>query len=87
MTSKQKQAARLRRYRARLRRERLFAHGCYWYRMSEVARYFGKSQMTIWKWCTDGFILTLGYRLRHDRNGRWFIGTQLPLYLDPKPTR
>lgn len=84
MTSKQKKAANMRRYRARWRRERSFSDECRWYKLSEIARQFQKSEMTIWNWCNNGFIFTLGYRLRRDVSGHLFVGVPLQNHFVPK---
>jgi hypothetical protein len=78
-------AARMRRYRARMRRERTFVDGCRWFKPSEIAKQFNKSPMTIRRWCGSGFILTLGYRLRRDVKGQTMIGVPLPSTKSPQP--
>jgi hypothetical protein len=70
------QAEATRRYRSRLRQaRRLTDDGYLWRTVSEVAREYQKAPITIARWCEDGFILTLGYRLKRDVTGHWLIGT------------
>jgi hypothetical protein len=76
MTDKTK-AARMRRYRARRRRERNFADGCRWFKVGEIAKQYQKSPFTIWRWCREGFIFSLGYRLRRNVKGQTMIGIPL----------
>jgi hypothetical protein len=44
-----------------------------WVPVSEIARRYGKHSVTIKRWCKDGFILHLGFRIRKDPKGQWFL--------------
>lgn len=44
-----------------------------WVPVAEVAREYNKSAMTIKRWCADGFILRLGFRVKKDPKGRWLL--------------
>lgn len=72
-------AERQRRYRSRDRLARLANRidsedGYNWRTVSEVAREYQKAPITILRWCQEGFLLTLGYRLKRDTTGHWLIG-------------
>ena len=41
--------------------------------ITEVAREFNKTRKTIHEWCQSGFILQLGYTVRRDATGHWFL--------------
>lgn len=44
-----------------------------WIPVSEVAREYQKTSITIKRWCASGFILRLGYKVKRDPKGRWFL--------------
>lgn len=44
-----------------------------WIPLSKLAKEFEKSRVTIHNWCVDGFLLTLGYRIRRDCKGHWTV--------------
>jgi hypothetical protein len=45
-----------------------------WLSISAFARVYSRDTRTIRRWCTDGYVLTLGYRLRRECRGQWRIG-------------
>lgn len=44
-----------------------------WVPVSQIAREYQKHPMTIKRWCTSGFILHLGFRIKKDPKGRWLL--------------
>jgi hypothetical protein len=44
-----------------------------WKPVSEVAREYNKSPITLKRWALSGFILKLGFRVKRDPKGRWFL--------------
>lgn len=44
-----------------------------WVPVSTVAREYNKHAVTIKRWCADGFILRLGFRVKIDPKGRWLL--------------
>lgn len=45
-----------------------------WVPTGELAHEYGKTPRTIVRWATEGFLLTLGYRIRRDTTGHWLVG-------------
>lgn len=45
-----------------------------WVTTSEFAQEFRKTNRTVQRWCTAGFVLSLGYRIRRDVTGHWQVG-------------
>jgi hypothetical protein len=41
--------------------------------MSQFAREFNKSRCTILRWINTGFIFTLGYDVKRDVTGHWYL--------------
>jgi hypothetical protein len=61
------------------KRVRYVENGITWVQPSELALEYHKHRNTILQWIKDGFISEqLGFRLRKDTSGYWFIGRQLP---------
>jgi ribosomal protein S6 len=44
-----------------------------WTPISQVAKDYNKHVVTLKRWCADGFILRLGFRVKKDPKGRWFL--------------
>lgn len=44
-----------------------------WIPVSVVARDYQKHPVTIKRWCSSGFILHLGFRVKRDPKGRWLL--------------
>ncbi len=55
----------------------LTSDGIVWLTPPQLAIEFDKTDMTVRRWCYDGFILSLGYRLQRGPKGRWLIGVPL----------
>jgi len=51
-----------------------------WLSPTELATEYNKTRITIYRWCSSGFILTLGYRLKREANRRYSIGVPVPEY-------
>jgi len=49
-----------------------------WIPVSKVAREYNKHAMTIKRWCASGFIIHLGFRVRRDPKGQWFLSRIIP---------
>lgn len=45
-----------------------------WVPTGELAHEYGRTQRTIIRWATEGFLLSLGYQLRRDLKGHWLVG-------------
>ena len=45
-----------------------------WVSVSELAEEYHKSRKTILNWIYDGFLIQMGYSLRKDPSGYWYIG-------------
>ena len=45
-----------------------------WLSLTNFARRMNKHPETVRKWCESGFVVELGYFLRKDCTGHWFIG-------------
>lgn len=45
-----------------------------WVPASELAHEYGKTRQTIINWCADGFMLSLGFKVRRDPTGHWLVG-------------
>lgn len=45
-----------------------------WVPTGELAHQYGKTQRTIIRWATDGFLLSLGFQVRRDIKGHWLVG-------------
>jgi hypothetical protein len=41
--------------------------------VTEAAEYFGRTERLIQYWCKDGTLLSFGYAVIRERNGRWMI--------------
>jgi len=41
--------------------------------IAELASYFGKAPSTIYRWVENGFILSLGYNVRRDIMGQYYL--------------
>lgn len=44
-----------------------------WVPISVVAREYQKHTVTLKRWARTGFILHLGFRVRRDPKGQWFL--------------
>lgn len=49
-----------------------------WIPVSQVAREYNKHVVTIKRWCVSGFIIHLGFRVRRDPKGQWFLSRNEP---------
>lgn len=45
-----------------------------WVSTREFAQEFRKTNRTVQRWCSAGFVLSLGYRIRRDATGHWEVG-------------
>lgn len=44
-----------------------------WIPVSQLAREYNKSKMTIIRWIDNGFLVTLGYRIWRDVSGHYYV--------------
>jgi hypothetical protein len=44
-----------------------------WIPVSVIAKEYNKNSVTIKRWCSSGFILRLGFRIKRDPKGRWML--------------
>lgn len=51
-----------------------YDNGIVWVPLSEFANVYHKHRRTIRNWIDDGFIFKLGYRVKKDASGYWYIG-------------
>jgi len=45
-----------------------------WVSMTEIARLYGKQRMSVYRWCVEGYLIELGYKLKREPKNRWLIG-------------
>jgi hypothetical protein len=48
-----------------------------WIPPSQFALAYDKHPATIRQWCITGFIVEMGYQLKRDVKGHWFIGVPM----------
>ena len=41
--------------------------------VAEAAKYFGRTQRTIQRWCVTGTLIAFNYRVIRDKSTRWLI--------------
>lgn len=51
-----------------------YDHGMVWVPVADFAREYHKSRTAIKNWIADGFIFTLGFRVKKDVKGNVYIG-------------
>lgn len=49
-------------------------NGIMWVPIGDVARDFQKARWTLIRWARDGFLLRLGYNVKRDLSGYWYVG-------------
>lgn len=54
-----------------------------WVPVSEFAKEYNKASWTIVRWIREGFIFSLGVRVKRDVSGYWYIGK--PVLPAPPP--
>lgn len=52
----------------------LLTDGLVWIPASEIAREYNRTPRLIRVWCSTGFLIELGYRIRRDATGHWIVG-------------
>jgi hypothetical protein len=45
-----------------------------WVPVSVMAEVFSRNPWTIRRWCIEGYIVQLGYRVKRESRGQWKIG-------------
>lgn len=48
-----------------------------WIPISQLAKEYQKSRVTIFRWIQSGFIYTLGYEVKRDPTGHWYVRPSL----------
>jgi hypothetical protein len=51
-----------------------------WVPLSVIAIEYNRVPAAIRQWCSNGFILELGYSLRKDSTGHWIVGVPFSLW-------
>jgi hypothetical protein len=51
-----------------------------WLPANAIALEYNRSPRLIRVWCTNGFLIELGYRVRRDETGHWIVGVPLPKF-------
>jgi len=51
----------------------MIREGLHWYTAKEFAVEWNKDDTTVRKWCKNGFLISAGFKLQRDINGRWLI--------------